>query len=63
MYQNMTRSIWLIAVCCLTTGLGHASVIYDISMNTAPLMSHAAGPFASGGCLGSEESSNSVEPV
>ena len=46
MHRNMARSIWPIAVCCLTAGLSHASVIYDISMNTAPLMSHAAGPFS-----------------
>ena len=46
MHRNMTRKIWLIAVCCMPTGFGHAGVLFDISMNTAPLMSHAAGPFS-----------------
>jgi hypothetical protein len=30
----------------LSLGVGHAAVIYDISMNTAPLIGHAAGPFS-----------------
>src|SRR6202011_1452955 len=33
-------------LCCFATGLTHASVIYDITMNTAPLIGNAAGPLS-----------------
>jgi hypothetical protein len=42
----MRRIALVVVFLCLSLNVGHAAVIYNISMNTAPLIGDAAGPFS-----------------
>jgi len=44
--MRQTRTPFFLICTCLFSSIAHASVLYDIAMNTIPLIGHSAGPFS-----------------
>src|SRR6516165_9212479 len=44
--MRRTRSLFFLMCTCLCSSIANANILYDITMNTTPLIGHSAGPFS-----------------
>lgn len=44
--MRRTRTLFFLMCTCVCSSIANASILYDITMNTTPLIGHSAGPFS-----------------